>query len=293
MVEYGNPQGKPAVCLHGGPGAGSAPALARFHDPQLYRIVQFDQRGSGLSTPHAELRENTTWDLVNDIEAIRTHLEIERWQVIGGSWGSTLALAYAETHPARVTELIVRGIFTIRPYEVRWFYQEGASHIHPEAFEHFVEPIPPEERNDLLAAYYRRLTSEDEAERLRAAKAWSLWEGTTISLLPDTEREAAFADPRFAAALAGIEAHYFVNGGFLRREDQLLADAGRLAAIPGTIIHGRYDLCTPMSAAWALHKAWPEARFVVVPDAGHTHTEPGIIQEVVTATDGYADSPGA
>jgi proline iminopeptidase len=252
-----------------------------------YRIIQLDQRGSGLSTPHAELRENTTWHLVEDLEAIRAHLGIERWQVTGGSWGSTLALAYAETHPGRVTELIVRGIFTIQPYEVRWFYQEGASHIHPEAFERFVEPIPPEERHDLLAAYHRRLTGDDEEVRLGAARAWSLWEGETISLLRDPARETAFADPKFAAALARIEAHYFVNNGFLEREDQLLADAGRLAPIPGTIIHGRYDLCTPMSAAWALHKAWPEARFVVVPDAGHTHSEPGTIDALVTATDGY------
>ena len=242
VAEYGNPAGKPAVILHGGPGGRSFPKMARIHDPERYRIVLYDQRGCGLSAPHAELRENTTWDLVVDLEAIRTHLGIERWQVVGGSWGSTLALAYAETHAARVSELIVRGIFMVRQHEVRWFYQEGASHVFPEAFEAFQHIIPPAERGDMLAADHRRVTGPDEAVRRNAAKAWSLWEGTTISLLPDAERESEFTDPDFALSLARIETHYFTNDGFFSPPDWILANAHKLAAIPGVIVHGRYDI---------------------------------------------------
>jgi len=290
VAEYGNPSGKPAVNLHGGPGAGSRPEMARVHDPERYRIVLFDQRGAGRSTPHAELRENTTWDLVEDLETIRRHLGIERWQVTGGSWGSTLALAYAQTHAERVSELIVRGIFAVRRRELLWFYQEGASQIFPDAFEKFVEPIPPEERHDLIGAFHRRLTGSDREAALVAARAWSTWEGATISLLPDPARETAFAAPDFALALARIEAHYFHNAGFFAHEDQMLADAHRLFSIPGVIIQGRYDLCTPMSTAWDLHKAWPQARLIIVPDAGHTHSEAGIIHEMVEATDRFAGS---
>jgi len=287
VAEYGNPAGKPAVVLHGGPGAGINTTMPRFHDPAEYRLVLFDQRGCGRSTPYAELHENTTWDLVADMEKIRANLGIARWQVFGGSWGSTLALAYAETHPQFVSELILRGIFTLRRKELLWFYQEGASHIAPEAFEAYLAPIPPEERGDLIAAYHRRLTGDDTDAQLAAARAWSVWEGTTISLLPDPARIAAFGDARYAIAFARIECHYFQNRGFFGRDDQLIADAQRLRAIPGVIIHGRYDLCTPISTAWDLHKAWPEAAYRVVPDSGHAMTEPGIIHELVTATEEF------
>lgn len=287
VTEFGNPEGKPAVVLHGGPGAGTNPTMPRFHDPEAYRIVLFDQRGCGKSTPYAELRENTTWDLVADIEAIRLHLGIDRWQVFGGSWGSTLALAYAETHPDRVSELILRGLFTLRRKELEWFYQEGASWVFPEAFEDYLKPIPPEERGDMIAAYHRRLTGDDEAVKLEAARAWSMWEGTAISLLPDPARIAAFGDPAYAIAFARIETHYFQNRGFFEPDDQLIANAGRLKGIPGIIIHGRYDMCTPIAIAWDLHKAWPEASYRPVDDAGHAMTEPGIVDALVTATEAY------
>jgi proline iminopeptidase len=287
VAEYGNPDGKPAVVLHGGPGAGISPSMSRFHDPAAYRMVLFDQRGCGQSTPYAELRENTTWDLVADIETIRRHLGIERWQVFGGSWGSTLALAYAETHPERVTELVVRGIFTLQRRELLWFYQEGASFLLPEAFEEYVALIPEAERSDLIGAYHRRLTGADKDLQMRAARAWSMWEGAALSLLPDPSRVAAFGQPSYALAFARIECHYFQNKGFLERDDQLLADARRLADIPGVIVHGRYDLCTPIETAWALHKAWSKADYRVVDDSGHAMTEPGIIHELVSATDRF------
>ena len=294
VAEYGNPAGKPVVLLHGGPGAGSNPTMPRFHDPEAYRIVTFDQRGSGQSTPHADLAENTTWDLVADIERIRVHLGIERWQVFGGSWGSCLALAYAETHPGRVTELVLRGIFTLRRKELLWFYQEGASNLLPDAWEHFIAPIPPEERGDMIAAYHRRLTGDDDRVRLAAAQAWSMWEGAALSLLPDPARVAAFGEPRYALAFARIECHYFVNAGFFERDGQLIADAGLIRHIPGVIVHGRYDLCTPVSIAWDLHRAWPEAELRIVPDSGHAMTEPGIVRELVTATERFkATRPAA
>ena len=285
--ECGNPAGKPAVVLHGGPGGGISPFLRQMHDPQAYRIVLFDQRGCGQSTPHAELVENTTWHLVSDIEVLRRHLGIERWQVVGGSWGSTLALAYAETHPERVTELIVRGIFALRRSEIRWFYQEGAHQLFPDVWEHFLAPIPEAERHDLLAAYYRRLTGPDMAEQLTCARAWSQWEGATLSLLPDPQRVAEFGADHFAIAFARIECHYFVNGGFFAEDGQLLANAHRLSAIPGAIIQGRYDVVTPPATAWDLHRAWPRASFTMVPDAGHTATEPGIADALVRATDRF------
>ena len=287
VAEYGNPAGKPAILLHGGPGAGSNPTMPRYHDPEAYRTIVFDQRGSGLSTPHAELAENTTWDLVGDIERIREHLGIDRWQVFGGSWGSCLGLAYAETHPERVTELVLRGIFTLRRKELLWFYQEGASHILPEAFEEFVKPIPTEERGDLIAAYHRRLTGPDPEVRRAAAPAGRLWEGSALSLLPDPARVAAFGEPHYAIAFARIECHYFVNRGFFETDDQLIANAHRLRDIPAVIIHGRYDLCTPVFIAWDLHKAWPEAELCIVPDSGHAMSEPGIVHELVAATERF------
>ena len=287
VAEYGNPLGKPVVVLHGGPGAGISPSMSRFHDPAAYHMVLFDQRGCGRSTPYAELEENTTWHLVADIETIRQHLGIDRWQVFGGSWGSTLALAYAETHPEQVSELIVRGVFALRRREIEWFYQEGASYLLPEAFEEYIKPIPEAERGDMVAAYHRRLTSPDSTVQLAAAQAWSRWEGSSLSLLPDPGRVEAFGQPSYAFAFARIECHYFQNRGFMERDDQLLANAGRLAAIDGVIVHGRYDLCTPIETAWALHKAWPKAAYRVVEDSGHAMTEPGIIHELVGATDGF------
>jgi proline iminopeptidase len=287
VAEYGNPDGKPAVLVHGGPGAGSNPSMPRFHDPDAYRIVLFDQRGCGRSTPHAELEENTTWDLVADMERIRLHLGIERWQLFGGSWGSCLSLAYAETHPEHVTEIILRGIFTLRERELRWFYQEGASHLLPESFEEYCRPIPVEERGDMIGAYHRRLTGPDEDVRLACARAWSMWEGSALSLLPDPARVAAFGSPHYAIAFARIECHYFQNKGFFDSDDQLIARAPLLRHIPGVIVHGRYDLCTPVATAWDLHKAWPEAELVIVPDSGHAMSEPGIVDALVGATEKF------
>lgn len=285
--ECGNPRGKPAVVLHGGPGGGISPFLRQIHDPDSYRIILFDQRGCGQSTPHAALEDNTTWHLVADMETLRQHLGVERWQVLGGSWGSTLALAYAETHPERVTELILRGIFTLRRSEIRWFYQEGADALFPEAWEGFLAPIPPEERHDLLSAYHRRLTGPDAAEQLACARAWSQWEGSTLSLLPDEKRVQDFGAEHFALAFARIECHYFAHRGFFREDAQLLADAWRLKPIPGVIIQGRYDVVTPPRTAFDLHRAWPEAQFIMVPDAGHAAIEPGIADALVNATDEF------
>ncbi|MFO1121963.1 MAG: prolyl aminopeptidase [Hyphomicrobiales bacterium] len=291
--QCGNPDGQPAIVLHGGPGGGISPFLRQMHDPARYRIVLFDQRGCGQSTPHAELRENTTWDLVADIERLRQHLGISRWQVVGGSWGSTLALAYAETHPDRVTGLILRGIFTVRRSEIDWFYQSGADALFPDAWESYVAPIPPPERHDMIAAYHRRLTGTDAAAQAHCARAWSQWEASTLSLVPDEARVAEFGLDRFALAFARIECHYFMNRGFFDRDGQLLQDCHRIRSIPGVIIQGRYDVVTPMATAWALHRAWPEAEFVVVPDAGHTATEAGIADALVRATDRLCHAPAA
>ena len=285
--ECGNPFGKPAVVLHGGPGGGISPFLRQMHDPEVYRIVLFDQRGCGQSIPHAELRENTTWDLVEDMEKLRRHLCLECWQVVGGSWGSTLALAYAEAHPERVTELVVRGIFTLRRSEIRWFYQQGADALFPDAWESFIAPIPADERHDLVAAYHRRLTGDDKAVQIACARAWSQWEGATLSLIPDARRVSDFGADQFALAFARIECHYFMHGGFFAQDGQLLAEAHRLKGIPGAIIQGRYDVVTPPVTAWDLHRAWPEAAFTLVPDAGHTATEPGIAEALVQATDRF------
>lgn len=289
--ECGNPAGKPAILLHGGPGGGINPTMRQRHDPAAYRMILFDQRGCGRSTPYADLTDNTTWSLVGDIEALRQHLGIERWQVFGGSWGSTLALAYAETHPERVSELVLRGIFLLRRAELLWFYQEGASWIYPDAWEHFLKPIPLVERGDLISAYYRRLTSSDRAVQIEAARAWSRWEGSALSLLEDPGRVERFGDEAYALAFARIECHFFVNGGFLRQDDQLLADAHRLKGIPGTIVHGRYDMCTPVKNAWDLKKIWPEAELQIVPDAGHALSEPGIARGLIAATEKYKSRP--
>ena len=286
--QCGNPDGKPVVLLHGGPGGGCNDRMRRFHDPAKYRIVLFDQRGAGRSTPHAELEGNTTWDLVADIEALRRLLGIERWQVFGGSWGSTLALAYAQTHPQRVTELVLRGIFMLRRWELEWFYQEGASRLFPDAWEHYLAAIPPVERHDLISAFHRRLTSDDEAVRLAAAKAWSIWEGATSYLHVDPDFAGSHGDPHFALAFARIENHYFVNGGFFEVEDQLLRDAHRIADIPGVIVHGRYDVVCPIANAWDLHKAWPKAELTITPGSGHSAFEAENIDALVRATDRFA-----
>ena len=286
--ECGNPGGKPAVFLHGGPGGDIDPKQRRFFHPDKYRIVLFDQRGCGKSTPHACLEENTTWDLVADIETLRRHLGIARWQVFGGSWGSTLALAYAETHPEAVTELILRGIFLLRRQEIDWFYRRGAGALFPDAWEGYLAAIPEAERGDLVAAYHRRLTSPDPEVRLRAARAWSRWEGATSKLLPDAAFTGGYEEEAFALAFAGIECHYFVNGGWFSPEDQLLRDAARIRAIPGVIVQGRYDVVCPMETAWALHRAWPEADFIITPDAGHSAFEPANARALVAATDRFA-----
>ena len=287
--ESGNPQGKPAVFLHGGPGGGTDPKMRRFFDPAHYRIVLFDQRGCGKSRPHAELRQNTTWDLVADIEQLREHLGIERWLVFGGSWGSTLALAYAQAHPGRVTELVLRGIFMLRRWELEWFYQNsgGAAALFPDLWEQYLEPIPPAERADLIRAYYARLTSEDRTERARAAQAWSGWEGATSYLRTSEQYVAKFAAGAYAEAFARIECHYFVNGGFFRSDAQLLEDIGRIRHIPAVIVQGRYDVVCPMRSAWDLHRAWPEADLRIVPDAGHSAFERGNLHELVSATDRF------
>jgi len=286
--QCGNPDGKPVVLLHGGPGAGCSAKMRRFHDPRRYRIVLFDQRGSGRSTPHADLVDNTTWDLVADTERLRETLGIDRWQVFGGSWGSTLALAYAQTHPNFVTELVLRGIFMLRRWELEWFYQEGASRLFPEAWEHYVSAIPKNERGDMIAAFHRRLTSDDAQTRLAAARAWSVWEGATSFLQADAGFVSGHEDAAFALAFARIENHYFVNGGFFDADDQLLRDAHRIAGIPGVIVHGRYDVVCPVQNAWDLHRAWPIAELMISPTSGHSAFELENIDALVQATDRFA-----
>jgi proline iminopeptidase len=287
--QSGNPEGRPVVFLHGGPGIGTAPEFRRFFDPAVYRIVLFDQRGAGQSTPHASLVDNTTWHLVSDTEAIRTHLGIDRWLVFGGSWGSTLALAYAQTHPDRVRGLVLRGIFLCRPKEIRWFYQEGASAIYPDVWEQYLAVIPPAERDDMLGAYYRRLTDEDEQTRLEAARAWSIWEGSTSKLLPDPHLIEEFGDPHNALSLARIECHYFMNNTFFPTDNYLIENVSKIRHIPAVIVQGRYDVVCPMMSAWELHRAWPEAEFNVVADAGHSSLEPGNTSALVEATDRFRD----
>lgn len=287
VEEVGNPQGQPVVFLHGGPGAGINPKHRRFFDPSHYRIILFDQRGAGRSTPHASLENNTTWDLVADIEKIRGHLKIEKWMVFGGSWGSTLALAYAETHPERCTHLVLRGIFLCRKDEIKWFYQEGAHWIFPDAWKSYLEPIPPAERADLVSAFYRRLTSSDPAIRMQAAKAWSGWEGATIKLIPDPVAYDSFTQDHTALSIARIECHYFTNGAFFESDEQLLENAWKIRHIPAVIVHGRYDVVCPVKNAFDLHKVYPEAQLEVILDAGHAVDEPGIADALIRATERF------
>ena len=290
--QCGNPEGQPVVFLHGGPGGGIVPDYRRFFDPAAYRIVLFDQRGSGKSTPHANLEENTTWHLVADIERLREHLGISGWMVFGGSWGSTLALAYAETHPQRVRQLVLRGIFLCRPKEIDWFYQDGANTLFPDMWEHYVGVIPEAERGNMLEAYYRRLISTDEDVRLEAARAWSIWEGSTSKLFPDQKLIDDYGDPHLALSLARIECHYFRNNAFFDTDNYLIENIGKARHIPAVIVQGRYDVVCPMMSAWALHRAWPEAELRIVGDAGHSATEPGITSALVEATDGFRNNQG-
>ena len=285
--QCGNPDGKPVVFVHGGPGGGAGEDYRRFFDPACYRIVLFDQRGCKRSKPYASLQDNTTWDLVDDIEKIREHLGVGSWQVFGGSWGSTLSLSYAQRHPDRVTELVLRGIFMLRRKELLWFYQEGASNIFPDAWEKFLAPIPEVERGDLMSAYYRRLTSDDEQTRVEAARAWSIWEGTTSLLYQDDDKIAETGADDFAVAFARIESHYFVHGGFFEAEDQLLEGVDRIRHIPPVVVQGRYDVVCPARSAWDLQRAWPESELVIVEDAGHSAFEPGIRSALLDATDRF------
>lgn len=289
IEECGNPKGKPILFLHGGPGAGCEPYHRRFFDPEVWRIVLFDQRGSGRSTPHAELTDNTTWHLVADIERIRETLGIDSWHVFGGSWGSTLALAYAETHPARVKGMVLRGVFLCRPHEIDWFYQQGASRLFPDYWEDFLAPIDPAKRGELVKAYYELLTGKDELKRMAAAKAWSFWEGRTATLLNNKDIADHFAEPHVALSMARIECHYFNHDSFFE-PNQLLRDAHRLAGIPGIIVHGRYDVICPIENAWELAKAWPDAELQIMPNSGHSAAEPATRKALVAATDRFARS---
>ena len=288
VEECGRADGLPVVFLHGGPGSGCEPWQRQFFDPDVYRIVLFDQRGSGRSTPHAVLEGNTTQHLLADIEIVRTKLGIDQWVVFGGSWGSTLGLVYAETCPEQVLGLILRGIFLCRPRDIHWFYQEGASFLLPDHWKDYRDIIPEAEQDDMVSAYYRRLTGKDEVACMAAARAWSLWEGRASTLLPKAGVVEHFANPHTAMSLARIECHYFMNNSFLE-PNQILNDAHRLHAIPGVIVHGRYDVVCPVEQAWMLHQAWPESRLQIIPDAGHSATEPGIVDALVTATIQFAN----
>nr|WP_321442038.1 prolyl aminopeptidase [uncultured Hyphomonas sp.] len=292
--ESGNPNGVPVIALHGGPGGGSSPEMRRFFDPERYRVFLFDQRGCGRSTPHSELRENTTWDLVDDIEALRDHVGVNQWLVFGGSWGSTLSLAYGVTHPDRTLGLVLRGIFLVSKPEVQWFYQSGASRLFPDAYDRYIAPIPEDERDDLLMAFHRRLTGDDRQSRIEAARAWSRWEGETLSIKGPLTTPPRFNEDDFVDAFARIECHYFVNRGFFATDNWLLEQcAEKLKNIPGVIVHGRYDVVTPLSTAWALSKAWPKAELHIVPDAGHSSMEPGIVDKLIQATDHFAGVYGS
>ncbi len=286
--ESGNPHGKPVVFLHGGPGGGIEPVYRQYFNPEKWRVILFDQRGCGKSTPHAELRENTTWDLVSDIEKIREHLNIDKWAVFGGSWGSTLSLAYAVTHPLRCDSLMLRGIFLLREKEIRWFYQEGASFIYPDAWEKYLEPIPADERHDLVSAFYHRLTSPDAEVRLTAARAWSVWEASTSKLHMDKKYLHHFNEDKIAEAFARIECHYFINKGFFATDGWLLTQIHKVQNIPAAIVQGRYDVVCPMTTAWDLHRKWPGAEFHVIQDAGHSMLEPGIRSKLIEITDRFS-----
>ena len=283
--ESGNPNGLPVIGIHGGPGGGSSPEMRRFFDPTVYRIILMDQRGCGKSTPHSELRENDTWQLVNDIEAVRAHLGIDKWILFGGSWGSTLALTYAVTHTECVIGLILRGIFLLTEAEIQWFYQDGASRLFPDAYDRYVAPIPEAERDNLLHAFHQRLTGTNKAERRAAAKAWACWEGETITIQGPTSRPKRFEEDDFADAFARIECHYFYNKGFFEKDGWLLEQAReKLSDVPGIIVHGRYDVVTPLSTAWGLKKAWPKADLHIIGSAGHSSLEPGIVDKLIRAT---------
>ncbi|KII85021.1 hypothetical protein PLICRDRAFT_45127 [Plicaturopsis crispa FD-325 SS-3] len=286
----GNQNGTPVVFLHGGPGGGTDEKDRTFFNPTKYKIILFDQRGSGKSTPTASLEENTTWDLVKDIEKLREHLNIEKWHVFGGSWGSTLSLIYAQSHPDRVKSLVLRGIFTLRKSELNFFYQNGASHLFPEAWEEYIAPIPEAERHDMVLAYHAQLNSVDDATRAKAAKAWTKWEMVTSKLFVDPEHVAEAEKDDFANAFARIENHYFINDGFMR-DGQILEkqEIDKIRHIPAVIVQGRYDVICPATTAYALKKAWPEIEFNIVPDAGHSSREPGTSKLLVAATDKFAD----
>ena len=288
LEECGNPQGLPVVFLHGGPGGGCTDSNRRYFNPDIYRIILFDQRGAGRSRPHAALENNTTQHLIADMEMIRSHLGIDRWVVFGGSWGSTLALAYAQTHPTAVLELIVRGIFLCRDTDVQWFYQQGASRLFPDYWQDFVAPVATHDRVDMISAYYALLTSEDEAIRLKAAKAWSIWEGKTLTLINDKDLTNHFSGDKFALALARIECHYFINHSFMQAKP-LLENMHNIASIPGVIVHGRYDVVCPVDQAYSLHQAWPGSQLQIIADAGHAVSEPGIEQALIRATDDAAE----
>ena len=286
--ESGNPSGKPCLFVHGGPGGGASPAARQFFDPDKYRIVLFDQRGCGRSKPHASIEANTTWHLIDDIELIRQTLGIDRWLVFGGSWGSTLSLAYAQSHPERVTELVLRGIFLLRAQELQWFYQHGASELYPDAWQHYLAPIPNAERHDLISAFHSRLTSEDPEVRLSAARAWSVWEASTSFLIQNEDFMAQLDEPEAALAMARIECHYFVNGGFFESPNQLLEAIDRIRHIPCVIVQGRYDVVCPPTTAWDLHRAWPEADFKLIANAGHSAFDPANAAALIEATNRFA-----
>jgi len=288
--ESGNPKGLPVIFLHGGPGSGTEPSHRRFFDPNRYRIILMDQRGCGQSTPHSNLTDNTTWHLVDDIEKLRHHLHIDKWVVFGGSWGSTLSLAYAETHPTSVLALILRGIFLCRKKELHWFYQFGAHHIFTDEWEKYLDPIPPAERDDMIRAYHKRLTSPDAPARLRAASAWAAWEGATLKLIFNPDIYQQFVEDTHADAIARIECHYFVNDCFFKSDNWLIENVGKIRHIPAVIIQGRYDVICPFESAWDLHKAWPEAEFEIIKDAGHAASEPGIVEALVKATDRFGNA---
>ena len=287
--QSGNPAGKPVIFVHGGPGGGTSPAHRRFFNPEKYRIVLFDQRGCGRSTPHASIDNNTTWHLIADMEKIREKLAIKKWQVFGGSWGSTLALAYAIKHPEKVTELVLRGIFLVRQKELQWFYQSGTSEMFPDVWEEYLKPIPPSERGDMISAYHKRLTSNDRDVRIAACRAWSIWEGFTSGMFQRMDDvKASFGEEKFAEAFARIECHYFVNKAFFESENWLLDNCSKIKHIPTVIVQGRYDVICPMTSAWELHKALPQSELFVIPDAGHSAFEDGNARALTAATDKFA-----
>jgi len=289
VEESGNKNGKPVIFLHGGPGGGVDPKYRRYFNPDKWRIIMFDQRGCGKSTPFAELKENTTWDLVDDIEKIRNHLSIDNWVVFGGSWGSTLSLAYSQTYPNSCKGLILRGIFLVRKKEIDWFYQEGANNIFPDRWESFLAPIPVEKRDNLMQAYYEILTGDDHSKKIEAAKAWSTWEGSTVRLMQDENFISDFSDEKFAEAFARIECHYFMNNCWFNSNNHLIENVDKIRHIPGVIIHGRYDIICPVVQAWDLHQAWPEADLHIIPDAGHSIFEEGIKDKILEYTEKFSN----